>query len=122
MFPHADPTKDIDPVDTHVGKRIRHRRWLIGQSQQDLAKACGVKFQQMQKYETAMNRVSASRLYRIATAQGVPVAWYFEGLDQSAHALADDAELLEAARALATLPAASRPMLIRLAQTVTADA
>lgn len=110
-----------DPVDLHVGARIRKRRWLIGQSQQTLAELCGVQFQQMQKYETGMNRVSASRLYRIASAQGVPVAWYFEGLDQSDYALADDAELMEIARTLSTVPAAARVQIIRLAQTVTAD-
>lgn len=109
------------PVDTHVGKRIRHRRWIIGQTQLQLAEACGIKFQQVQKYETGMNRVSASRLYQIAAAQGVPVAWYFEGLDQSAHGLTEDAELMETARALATVPASARPMIIRLAAEVTAD-
>jgi len=113
--------KSPDPVDTHVGKRIRYRRWMVGQTQQDLARMCGVQFQQLQKYETGMNRVSASRLYRISAAQGVPVAWYFEGLDQSAHALADDAELMEIARTLSTVPVAARSQIIRLAQTVTAD-
>lgn len=121
MIPHPKPVKQINPVDAHVGKRIRHRRWIIGQSQQVLALECNVEFQQVQKYETGFNRVSASRLYQIATAQGVPVAWYFEGLDQSAHALADDAELMEIARTLAKVPMAARATIITLAQQVTAD-
>lgn len=115
-------SKSPDPVDIHVGKRIRHRRWIIGQSQTQLAEACGVEFQQVQKYETGANRVSASRLYHIAAAQGVPVAWYFEGLDQSAYGLTDDAEVMETARLLATIPAAARPILMNLARVVVIDA
>lgn len=121
MFPPPEPLKAIEPVDTHVGKRIRHRRWFLDQSQQVLALACNVEFQQVQKYETGFNRVCASRLYQIATAQGVPVSWYFEGLDQSAHALADDAELMEIARTLAKVPMAARATILTLAQQVTAD-
>lgn len=109
------------PVDSHVGKRVRHRRWMIGQTQQDLAEACGIRFQQVQKYETGMNRISASRLYQIAAAQGVPVAWYFEGLDQQAFGLSEDAEVMETARALATVPANARALIIRLATEVRAD-
>lgn len=45
------------PVDVHVGKRIRHRRWMVGMTQQQLAERVGIKFQQIQKYETGMNRV-----------------------------------------------------------------
>ena len=48
------------PVDLHVGKRIRQRRWLVGMTQQQLAEQVGIKFQQIQKYETGANRVSAS--------------------------------------------------------------
>ncbi|SMX37339.1 helix-turn-helix domain-containing protein [Octadecabacter ascidiaceicola] len=69
------------PVDVHVGKRIRHRRWVSGTTQQQLADQVGIKFQQIQKYETGMNRVSASRLWDIAAALGVEVAFFFEGLD-----------------------------------------
>lgn len=68
------------PVDTHVGKRIRHRRWMIGMSQGQLAEAVGIKFQQIQKYETGANRVSASRLWDIAEALDVPLGFFFEGL------------------------------------------
>lgn len=69
------------PVDVHVGKRIRHRRWLIGVTQQQLAEKVGIKFQQIQKYETGANRVSASRLWDIADTLEVPVSFFFEGLD-----------------------------------------
>lgn len=69
------------PVDVHVGKRIRHRRWMVGMTQQQLGEAVGIKFQQIQKYETGMNRVSASRLWDIAHAMDVPVNFFFEGLD-----------------------------------------
>ena len=71
------------PVDAHVGKRIRHRRWMVGMTQQQLAEKVGIKFQQIQKYETGMNRVSASRLWDIADALGVNIAFFFEGIDDS---------------------------------------
>ncbi len=69
------------PVDVHVGKRIRHRRWLVGMTQQQLAESVGIKFQQIQKYETGANRVSASRLWDIADALDVEVSFFFDGLD-----------------------------------------
>lgn len=69
-------------VDVHVGKRIRQRRWLAGMTQQTLAELVGIKFQQIQKYETGTNRVSASRLWDIADALGVKVAYFFEGLEE----------------------------------------
>lgn len=68
-------------VDIHVGKRIRQRRWVTNVTQQQLAEAVGVKFQQIQKYETGANRVSASRLWDIAAVLKVPVSFFFEGLD-----------------------------------------
>ena len=71
------------PVDIHVGRRIRSRRWLVGITQQDLASKVGIRFQQIQKYETGANRVSASRLWEIAGALGVDVVHFFEGLDGS---------------------------------------
>ncbi len=69
------------PVDVHVGKRVRHRRWMVGMTQQQLAEKVGIKFQQIQKYETGMNRISASRLWDIAEALSVPVSYVFEGMD-----------------------------------------
>ena len=53
------------PVDVHVGKRVRHRRWMVGMTQQQLGDIVGIKFQQIQKYETGMNRISASRIWFI---------------------------------------------------------
>ncbi|WP_297772495.1 helix-turn-helix transcriptional regulator [uncultured Roseovarius sp.] len=70
------------PVDVHVGKRIRHRRWLVGMTQQQLAESVGIKFQQIQKYETGANRVSASRLWDIADSLDVEIAFFFEGIEQ----------------------------------------
>lgn len=70
------------PVDVHVGKRIRHRRWMVGMTQQQLGEAVGIKFQQIQKYETGMNRVSASRLWDIADALDVSVIFFFEGYEE----------------------------------------
>ena len=69
------------PVDAHVGKRVRHRRWMMGMTQQQLGDLVGIKFQQIQKYETGMNRISASRLWDIAKALDVPINYFFEGLD-----------------------------------------
>ena len=71
------------PVDVHVGKRIRHRRWLLDTTQQQLADQVGIKFQQIQKYETGANRVSASRLWDIAAALGVPVSFFFEDMERA---------------------------------------
>jgi transcriptional regulator with XRE-family HTH domain len=72
------------PVDAHVGQKIRHRRWLKDITQQQLAAACGIKFQQIQKYENGQNRVSCSRLWEIAAALDVPVQYFFEGLEGGA--------------------------------------
>ena len=72
------------PVDLYVGQRIRQRRWEIDMTQQQLAEKVGIRFQQIQKYETGANRVSASRLWDIAAATGVPVSHFFEGFDERA--------------------------------------
>ena len=114
------------PVDVHVGKRIRHRRWLVGITQQQLAEAVGIKFQQIQKYETGMNRVSASRLWDIAEALSVPVSFFFEGLgDENLQAEADqelpndilkDKEALELVRSYYAIPETQRRRLFELAR------
>lgn len=69
-----------NPVDLHVGKQLRQRRWLLGQTQQQLAQAVGIRFQQVQKYESGANRISASRLWDLAKALNTPVTYFFEGL------------------------------------------
>ncbi len=79
------------PVDVHVGMRTRHRRWMMGMTQQQLGEKVGIKFQQIQKYETGMNRISASRLWDIATVLDVPISYFFEGLD-GAEELASEVE------------------------------
>ena len=109
------------PVDAHVGKRIRHRRWMVGMTQQQLADRVGIKFQQIQKYETGMNRVSASRLYDIAREMDVPVAFFFEGLDSADTArpagdLLGDKEALDLIRAYYSIPEAQRRRLFDLAR------
>ena len=69
------------PVDLHVGQRVRQRRWLLGMTQQQLAEKVGIKFQQIQKYETGANRISSSRLWDISEVMDVPVSFFFDGLD-----------------------------------------
>jgi DNA-binding XRE family transcriptional regulator len=73
--------KGPNPVDVHVGQRVRTRRVLCGLSQTALAEHVGVTFQQIQKNERGVNRIAASRLYQIAHALDVPVQWFFMGLD-----------------------------------------
>jgi transcriptional regulator with XRE-family HTH domain len=69
-----------NPVDLHVGSRIRLRRKILGVSQERLADALGLTFQQVQKYERGANRVSASKLYEIAATLQTQIAYFFEGL------------------------------------------
>lgn len=69
-----------NPVDLHVGARIRMRRKLLGVSQERLAEQLHLTFQQVQKYERGANRVSASKLYEIARALEAPVSYFFDGL------------------------------------------
>ena len=113
------------PVDAHVGKRIRHRRWLIGMTQQQLAEQVGIKFQQIQKYETGANRVSASRLWDIADALSVPVSFFFEGLQDGKAAapkqsvpedLMGDKEALDLVRSYYAIPENQRRRLFELAR------
>ena len=68
-----------DPIDLFVGGRVRERRLQAGLSQQALAELLGVSFQQVQKYETARNRISASTLFRLSHVLGVPPGYFFEG-------------------------------------------
>ncbi len=68
-------------VDRHVGERIRERRTLLGFTQEQLADALDISYQQVQKYETGANRVSAGRLFQIAKRLDVPVAYFFDGID-----------------------------------------
>jgi transcriptional regulator with XRE-family HTH domain len=71
--------KAPNPVDKHVGSRVRMRRMMLGMSQEKLGNALGLTFQQVQKYEKGTNRIGASRLQQIAHIVQVPVAFFFEG-------------------------------------------
>ena len=73
----------MNKIDVLVGKRIRARRHAMGVSQTELGDAIGVKFQQIQKYETGANRVSASRLWAVAEKLGVDVVYFFGGIKRS---------------------------------------
>ena len=114
------------PVDVHVGKRVRHRRWLVGKTQQQLAESVGIKFQQIQKYETGANRVSASRLWDIAESLDVDISFFFEGIESStqdkkssAEAPTDllgDKEALDLVRSYYAIPENQRRRLFDLAR------
>ena len=114
-------------VDVHVGKRIRQRRWLTGMTQQRLAELVGIKFQQIQKYETGANRVSASRLWDIADALDVQVSFFFEGLqvdmpegedygDAVPVDLMGDKEAMDLVRSYYAIPENQRRRLFELAR------
>jgi transcriptional regulator with XRE-family HTH domain len=78
----ANPkTKGPDPIDQHVGSRMRSRRRMLGVNQEKFAHDFGLTFQQIQKYEKGMNRMAASRLLKAAGILDVPVSFFFEGGD-----------------------------------------
>jgi transcriptional regulator with XRE-family HTH domain len=72
-----------NPIDVHVGGRLRLRRTLLGLSQERLAEAIGVTFQQVQKYERGANRIGSSRLFDLARVLDVPVSYFFEAMTAS---------------------------------------
>ena len=118
------------PVDVHVGQKIRHRRWLVGMTQQQLASAVGIKFQQIQKYESGANRVSASRLWDISRAMNVPVSYFFEGLEEGAPgeaettadtAVLQDKETADVIRAYYAIRPETRRRLLDLARALAED-
>jgi transcriptional regulator with XRE-family HTH domain len=74
--------KSPNPIDRHVGSRVRMRRMLVGISQEKLGEALGLTFQQVQKYEKGTNRIGASRLQHIGKVLGVTVDFFFEGSPQ----------------------------------------
>jgi transcriptional regulator with XRE-family HTH domain len=77
-------------IDLHLGKRLRRRRRLLGLTQQQLAIAVGVRFQQIQKYECGANRISAARLWQLSEALEVQVSYFFDGLAEAQEASAKD--------------------------------
>ena len=76
--------KTPNPIDRHVGARVRMRRLMVGLSQSKLAESLGVTFQQVQKYEKGANRIGASRLQQLARVLEVPPSFFFEGAPSSA--------------------------------------
>ena len=75
-------TNKPDPIDVHVGSRVRLRRTLLGMSQSKLGDALGLTFQQIQKYERGANRIGSSRLYKLSKILDVPVAFFFDEMEQ----------------------------------------
>ena len=73
------------PVDRHVGRRVCERRISLGYNQSDLARSLGLTFQQIQKYEKGANRISASKLFEIATFFRVDIDYFFKGLEGDLH-------------------------------------
>ncbi len=81
-----------NPIDIHVGARLRLRRTLLGLSQEKLGEAVGITFQQLQKYERGSNRISASRLYNLSQVLGVPVSYFFEEMPSPEHLVAPSSD------------------------------
>ncbi|MFA5123456.1 helix-turn-helix domain-containing protein [Zavarzinia sp.] len=85
------PTK-ANPVDVHVGARVKLRRQLLGLSQTELGNALDLTFQQVQKYEKGTNRISASKLHKMAEVLDVPISFFFDGVEGT-RSDADSADL-----------------------------
>lgn len=79
-----------DPVDIHVGSKVRFRRKILGISQSKLAEGLGITFQQVQKYESGANRIGSSRLYQISQLLGVSIAFFFDDLPNEISSKTDD--------------------------------
>ena len=82
--PRGTAEQMTNEIDRHLGKRLRQRRRTLGLTQQQIAEAVGVRFQQIQKYECGANRISAARLWLLAKALEAPVGAFFDGLDEDA--------------------------------------
>lgn len=114
----SESMKTLDsphPVDIHVGCRVRSRRMMLGMTQSELAGQFGLTFQQLQKYESGANRISASRLWEIAKILNVPVAWFFEDLEDNTLSAEEfpDTKVFEIAQMVQALPTKiQRPVLL----------
>ncbi|MBS0469962.1 MAG: helix-turn-helix transcriptional regulator [Proteobacteria bacterium] len=75
------PKKQANPIDAQVGNRVRLRRMLIGMSQERLGELLGLTFQQVQKYEKGVNRIGAGRLFEVSRILGVPIDYFYEGVN-----------------------------------------
>jgi transcriptional regulator with XRE-family HTH domain len=80
---HTEKESRPNPIDVHVGTRIRLRRTLMGMSQERLGEALGLTFQQVQKYERGVNRVGASRLYDLSRVLDVPISFFYDDMPES---------------------------------------
>ena len=122
-------------IDLFVGKRLRHRRRLLGMTQQTLADQVGIRFQQIQKYECGANRVTSSRLFDLSRALNVSVQYFFDGIEAEALTglAANDAarldgdvlsqkETLELVRAYYRLSERPRKRLLELAKALETEA
>jgi transcriptional regulator with XRE-family HTH domain len=101
-----NPVNRANSTDKHVGARIRERRIMLGLSQQQMANMIGVTYQQAHKYERGINRISAGRLYEISQVLGVPISFFFEGLEDARAPELNDRQrmCLELARNFAAIP------------------
>ena len=82
-MPYGRGTGRPNPIDVHVGARVRLRRTLLGLSQEKLGEAIGLTFQQVQKYERGVNRIGSSRLYDLARVLEVPVNFFFDEMPEA---------------------------------------
>lgn len=117
-------TTRTQDIDRHVGARVRERRIMLGLTQQQLADLIGVTYQQAHKYERAINRISAGRLFEIAQVLGVPVSYFFAGLEQDSDRSVSPRErmCLELARNFAQIPnERHQEALSQLARVLSAD-
>ena len=121
------PTTDVErergcdrDADRHIGARLRERRLELGLTQQRLADLVGVSYQQVHKYETGANRITAGRLHELARALGVEPGSIFEGLetDKPARLQPRQRRTLELARSFAALPRREQAALLGLARTL----
>ncbi len=124
-----------NPIDLHVGARVRMRRKFLGVSQERLAHALGLTFQQVQKYERGTNRISASKLFEIARFLQAPVSYFFQGLpsevedqsfsesesEQSLHGFLMTPEGIELATLFPRLTSKQRRRILELVRTLTDD-
>ncbi|PWR18843.1 helix-turn-helix domain-containing protein [Zavarzinia compransoris] len=106
----------LTPLDLQIGRRIRERRWLLGLSQDKLARRVGLKFQQIQKYETGGAKVSAGRLSLLAEALDVPISYFYAHAGPDGDGISRDAADL--ARLFMTLPEEQRSRLLDLVRAI----
>jgi transcriptional regulator with XRE-family HTH domain len=117
-------TTRTQDIDRHVGARVRERRIMLGLTQQQLADLIGVTYQQAHKYERAINRISAGRLFEIGQVLGVPVSYFFADLEQEGDRSVSPRErmCLELARNFAQIPnERHQEALSQLARVLAAD-